>query len=193
MSPDSEELPELNGCSAVRHLIADDGVGQFRHQVHEGFAMANCKGDVAGPTARLDTNGRQRRELEICGLTDSIDVDLVSAEIRDEDERTGRIEKGLVRVRGTLSVRVGARTCDLVLIGLDERQMRRVGNIPGSQCSGGTVMQMSWWSVTPQSSSFFSRGSKRRTGEGSILHWQARLQHGTRMELTHERVASTTK
>lgn len=154
MSPNSEELPELDGCSAVRHLIADDGVGQFRHQVHEGLALANCKGDVSRSTARLDTNGRQRRELEVCGLTDGIEVDLVGAEIRDEDKRTGRIEKGLVRVRGTLSVRVGARMCDLVLIGLDERQMRRVGNIPGSQCSGGTVMQMSL-SVTPQCSSFF--------------------------------------
>ena len=118
MSSHGKEFPELDGvgCVGVRNLIANDGVAQFRHQVHKGLSMTSRKGNVAGAAAGLDRNGRERPELEVVGLGDGIDVNLVSAKVWDEDEGTGRIEKGLVSVRGILSLRIGAAMRQLVLL-----------------------------------------------------------------------------
>lgn len=133
-----EEFLELDTACRVSDLVADDGIRELSNQIHEGLAVADCEGDVARTAAGLDDDGREGCQSQRV-VGDGVDVDFIGAQVGDEDELLGRIQQGLVRVRGVLSVGNRPRLVHVVLFRLHKRQVGRVGDVPGCQGTGTTT------------------------------------------------------
>jgi len=112
----------------VRDLVADDLARELRDEVHVGAAGAPGEIDVARARA-----GRGVDRVELGGgqvLADGVEAQLIGAQVGHDDELLGRVEEGLVRARGTLTVRVGGRLGGLERLRLDVDQVGGVRDVP---------------------------------------------------------------